>query len=79
MTDYEEDQDSIAEVAKGRRFTEKDLDSLSVSEQGVAFHVDFGRSGRAWEPASAYRFSFEQLKPYIRKDGLLGSRASSLP
>ncbi|MEW6207687.1 MAG: hypothetical protein AB1631_04920 [Acidobacteriota bacterium] len=63
----------IKDMLEGKHFMEEDLDSFSVSDMGVTFLYDFAfpHALKAAEPESAYLFTFQQLKPHIRHDGLL--------
>jgi len=49
------------------------LDEFEIDENGVIFHHDYGFAhvAQALQPAGAFFFTWEELKPYIKKDGLL--------
>ena len=51
----------------------KDLDGFSISNKGVTFLYDYGypHVSQAIEPSGEFFMSFRQLKPFIRRDGLL--------
>jgi hypothetical protein len=51
----------------------EDLEEFSVSDQGVTFiyHYYFSHISRNYEPSGEFFFSFQDLKPFIRRDGLL--------
>lgn len=64
-------------------FAERDLktenlDFFSVSDKGVTFYYewDFPHFARSMEPLGEYFFSFDELKPFIRRGGLLEKLAS---
>ncbi len=65
--------EDVKELFQDKRFTVENLDSFSVSDRGVTFLYDFEfpHVVKAVEPEGKYFFSFEQLKPHIRRDGLL--------
>jgi hypothetical protein len=54
-----------------------DLEGFSVSDKGIAFlfDYDFNFASLADEPAGRYFFSWNQLKPYIKPDGLFAQFA----
>ena len=49
------------------------LNDFSVADDGVTFHYDYGFPHvlQALEPDGEFTFTWKQLKPYIRRDGLL--------
>jgi hypothetical protein len=49
-----------------------DLEGFSVSDKGITFlfDYDFNFASLADEPAGRYFFSWKQLKPYLKTDGL---------
>ena len=51
----------------------KDLEGFSVDAAGVTFVYDYGFPHviRALEPDSEFKLSWEEMKPFIRKGGLL--------
>jgi hypothetical protein len=55
-------------------FTEKDLSHFRIDNAGVAFLYDFGFPHviRALEPDNELRFSWAEILPFIKRDGLLG-------
>jgi len=59
---------------EGVKFRRKNLDHFSVSDKGVTFLYDFGfpHAIKALEPSGRYFFSYEKLKAYIKREGLLG-------
>ncbi len=52
----------------------KDLDGFSISKNGVTFLYDYGYAHvvQALEPPGNFFLSYKELKPFIRRDGLLG-------
>jgi hypothetical protein len=54
-------------------FTEKDLNEFSVDGSGVVFHYDYGFPHviEALQPAGEFQLTWTELKPFIRRDGLL--------
>lgn len=54
-------------------FTVENLNEFSVSEKGVTFYYDYGfpRVILALQPDGEYFFSWSELKPYIKRGGLL--------
>ena len=55
------------------RFTTEDFDQFTVDSQGVTFRYDYGFPHvlEALQPAGEFHFSWAELKPFIRMDGLL--------
>jgi len=62
-------KDLFAETA----FEAKDLDNFAVDRAGVAFFYDYGfpNAIKALEPDGELRLSWAEVKPFIKKDGLL--------
>jgi hypothetical protein len=54
-------------------FTEKDFDQFSVTAKGVTFYYDYGFPHvlEALQPSGEYHYSWAQIKPFVRTDGLL--------
>lgn len=52
----------------------KDLEDFTISKKGVTFHYNFGFAfGRlALQPEGKYFFSWKEIKPFIKRNGLLG-------
>lgn len=70
------DQRSVVKEELSRlKFGVKNLDEFSVSDKGVTFLYDahFRHAIRALEPDGEYFFSYAELRPYIRRDGPLGT------
>jgi hypothetical protein len=65
-------------TAKARQepleFKVENLDEFSVSSRGITFLYDAGYPHviQALEPNGRYFLSYSELKPYIKRDGLLG-------
>jgi hypothetical protein len=68
------DEENPATLFETADFTVKNLDEFSVSDKGVTFWYDYGFPHviQAWQPEGRYFFSWSQLKPFIKPDGLLG-------
>ncbi len=66
-------ENNIKELFNNRRFSERDIDHFDVSDTGVTFHYDYGfpHVALAYEPDGEFMFTWKQLKPYIKRDGLL--------
>lgn len=49
------------------------LDDFSVDKTGATFYYDYGfrHVVKALQPAGEFRFTWQQLKPYIKRGGLL--------
>lgn len=56
-----------------RHFTQEDLDGYEVSDKGLIFHYDyeFIHATRALEPEGTFFFTWTQLRPYLKRGGLL--------
>ena len=54
-------------------FEEKDLDNFAVDMAGVAFFYDYGFPNvlKALEPDGELRLSWDEVKPFLKQDGLL--------
>lgn len=67
------DEDNPASLFEGADFTVKNLDEFTVNDKGITFWYDYGFSHviQTLQPAGRYFFSWAQLKPFIRRDGLL--------
>ncbi|MDQ3799916.1 MAG: hypothetical protein M3384_10720 [Acidobacteriota bacterium] len=54
-------------------FTVKNLSEFTVSDDGVTFLYDYGfpHVVKALEPEGRFFYSWRELKPFIRRDGLL--------
>jgi hypothetical protein len=69
-----EDLRIIKESQEVLEFKPEHLNDFSVGAKGVTFLYDAGypHAIQAFEPAGRYFFSYSELKPYIKRDGLLG-------
>lgn len=56
-----------------KHFTQKDLDGYEVGDKGITFHYDYDfiHVARALEPDGTFFYTWAQLRPYIKKGGLL--------
>ncbi len=61
-----------AEYFNNAKFTTENLWAFTVSDQGLTFHYDYGfpHVSQALQPDGEYFFSWAELKPFIKKDGL---------
>ena len=68
------DEENPATLFENADFTVENLDQFTVSDKGVTFWYDYGFPHviQAWQPEGRYFFSWAQLKPFIKPDGLLG-------
>lgn len=69
-----EDTRIIEESQEVLEFKPENLDDFSVETKGLTFLYDAGypHAIQAFEPNGRYFFSYSELKPYIKRDGLLG-------
>lgn len=69
-----EDLRIAKEAQEPLTFTIENLDGFSVGAKGITFLYDAGypHAIQAFEPIGEYFFSYSELKPFIRRDGLLG-------
>lgn len=69
-----EEAKSVIEAFEALRFEVENLAEFSVSRTGITFVYDAGFPYviRAFSPRGEYFFSYAELKPYIKRDGLLG-------
>ena len=70
--DFGSDEDP-KQLFESTNFEAKDLDGFAADMAGVAFFYDYGFPHviQAREPDSELRLSWNEIKPFIRKDGLL--------
>ncbi len=68
-----EDRRIIEESQEVLEFKSENLNDFSVGAKGVTFLYDAGypHAIQASEPKGRYFFSYSELKPYIKSDGLL--------
>lgn len=69
-----EDVRIATEAQEPLEFKIDNLDDFSVGSKGITFLYDAGYPHviRAFEPNGRYFFSYAEMKPYIKRDGLLG-------
>ena len=69
-----EDNDSFKEQLDALSFTAETFDDFSVSDKGVTIFYDAGFPHviQALQPAGRYFFTWTEVKPFIKPDGLLG-------
>jgi hypothetical protein len=69
-----EDIRIIKESQEVLEFKTENLDDFSVGPKGLTFLYDAGypHAIQAFEPNGRYFFSYSELKPYIKRNGLLG-------
>lgn len=69
-----EDTRIVKEAEEVLEFKSENLDDFSVGAKGLTFLYDAGYPHviQAFEPNGRYFFSYSELKPYIKRDGLLG-------
>ena len=55
-------------------FTTADFKEFSVNDKGVTFYYDYGFPHvlEALQPSGEFMLDWRTLKPFIRRDGLLG-------
>lgn len=70
-----DEKSMVKEQLSGLKFGVKNLDEFSVSDKGVTFLYDahFRHAIRALQPGGEYFFSYAELRPYIRRNGPLGT------
>ncbi|MGB7208069.1 MAG: hypothetical protein WBD27_05355 [Pyrinomonadaceae bacterium] len=61
------------QLFEGTNFTVSDLNEFAVNDKGVTFIYDysFAHVIQALEPEGRYSFTWDQVKPYIKRSGLL--------
>ncbi len=54
--------------------SEQKFEEFSISDKGITFLYDYGfpHVSRALQPPGRYFYTFAELKPFIKRDGLLG-------
>lgn len=72
--DTAEEREAAREALAPLKFGVEHLDEMMVSDRGVAFLFDAGFPHviKAIEPGGEYFFTYRQLAPHVRPDGLLG-------
>lgn len=75
--DYKKDPDSAdfdgSQYFNDAKFSVKELSEFTISDEGVAFIYDYGfpHVVLALQPDGRYFYTWAQLNPYIKRDGLL--------
>ena len=64
----------LRDLHEALKFEVKNLDDFEVSKDGLVFLYDAGFPHviQAIEPDGRYRFTYRELKPFLKPDGLLG-------
>ena len=67
------EEENPASLFQNINFTLKDLNEFSVNDKGITFWYDYGFPHviKAFQPEGRYFFSWAELKPFIKRDGLL--------
>jgi hypothetical protein len=69
------DGDALIQEIGNRKYGTHSMNEFIVDDRGVTFLYDYGfpHAIQALEPEGRYFFSWKQIKPFVRHDGLLGS------
>lgn len=69
----EGDGEQVLAQFEGKVFSPLQLDNFEVSEKGITFvyNYEFAHIVRNYEPAGRFFLSYAQLKPFVRRGGLL--------
>lgn len=72
-SDKENEEPNPATLFVDSRFRVGDLDGFSIDQKGVTFKFDYGFPHviKALEPQGVFSFTWRELRPFIRPDGLL--------
>jgi hypothetical protein len=75
IKDNPDDRESAVSLLKDLKYKRSNLDDFSISDKGLTFLYDAGfpHVVQALQPVGEYFFSYEELKPYIKREGLLGT------
>ncbi len=67
------EEENPASLFENTDFTVENLDKFSVNDKGITFWYDYGFPHviMALQPEGRYFFSWAELKPFIKPDGLL--------
>ncbi len=67
------DATNVVDALELQKFELKDLDNFSVGKTGITFLYDAGfpQVITAYEPSGKYFMSYVELKPFIKRDGIL--------
>ena len=68
-----DDAKDLKEMLAGKKFSAEYLENFSVGDKGVKFYYDYGfpHVALALEPNNEFFLSYAELKPFIKRDGLL--------
>ncbi|MDQ1729379.1 MAG: hypothetical protein QOD33_1504 [Pyrinomonadaceae bacterium] len=71
---HAEDIRIAQEAQEPLEFTVADLDNFSVGARGITFLYDAGypHAIQAFEPNGSYFFSYSELRPFIKRESVLG-------
>jgi hypothetical protein len=69
-----EEKEMVNGAYDSLKFELKELDGFSIGPKGITFLYDAGFPHviKTLEPQGKYFFTYSELKPYIKRDGLLG-------
>lgn len=69
-----EGDEALRERLRALNFTAETFDQYSISDRGITIFYDAGfpHVFRAVQPAGRYFFTWAEVKPFIKSDGLLG-------
>lgn len=76
--EYKKDPDSAdfdpSEYFGQADFTVKNLNEFTLSDKGLTFIYDYGfpHVVQAFQPSGRFFYSWAELKPFVRRDGLFG-------
>ena len=67
------EEENPAALFENADFSVENLNKFSVSDNGITFWYEYGFPHviQAWQPEGRYFFSWAELKPFIKLDGLL--------
>lgn len=67
------DDDVSSFFTSSDEYSKVSLNEMSIDENGVVFHHDYGfpHVAKALQPTGEFFLTWEELKPYIKKNGLL--------
>jgi hypothetical protein len=67
------EEEPPADLFQNAKFTLSDLNEFSINEKGITFRYDYGFPHviLALQPEGRYFFSWRELKPFIKRGGLL--------
>ena len=70
----QEEREGMQGMYSNLKFKVENLDNFSISEKGITFlyEAEFPHAVQALEPVGEYFFSYAELRPHIRPQGLLG-------